>query len=250
MINLAECTSLAHVEEAVRGLPVTGAGRVRANLRFIEAVAQPESVIELLGSLLDDAERLEAVARRSYRHVNHFDKIVLVDSDPELGHRLTLHLWNPPYSDTDLEEELIHDHRFSFWSAILAGDLVSQNFQRADEGRVYREYRYVAEKRMHTGPMNFYTFIGEVTLRTASVTTHTAGQTYHLASERIHQVMLPRTRLTCTLVLRGPRERGYANVYNTRYPPTDVQTPNRSFSPSELAGKLSGLCEAVGARRG
>src|SRR5262249_29822005 len=155
------------------------------------------------------------------RHVNHFDKIVLVDSADEHGYRLTLHLWNPPYSEQEINDELIHDHRFSFWSNILTGTLVAEDFARTSDGsagRRLRQRQYAPEKGALSTMSNFYTFVGEAQLAKQRVTKKPAGQAYHLNYERTHRVVLPREEMTCTLVLRGPRMRNHSNVFNTSYP--------------------------------
>ena len=67
----------------VRNLPNPhdkSAGDVEVqNLRLIEMLGRPEKIDRLLADLLDDPNALAEVGARSYRHVNHFDKVVLVD---------------------------------------------------------------------------------------------------------------------------------------------------------------------------
>ncbi|WP_229925166.1 hypothetical protein [Streptomyces sulfonofaciens] len=209
----------------------------------------------LLDQYLRDDEMLEKIAARSYRHVNHFDKIVLVDSGDPRGYRLTLHAWCPPYTEKELYDELIHDHRFSFWSTVLTGRLVSQNYSRrqAAQGDVpagnpvtlFRQYRYSPEKLGVSSYANFYQFVDEAELEMTGESVEERGNSYHLQYHRIHRVVLPMEAMTCTMVLRGPRERDFSNVYNTAYPSTDTQSQNVMFTPDELAGKLRGIRDAV-----
>jgi len=182
------------------------------------------------------------MAGRSYRHVNHFDKIVLVDSEIPSDYRLTLHLWMPPYSEIELNEELIHDHRFSFWSTILVGSLASQNYVRAPDGKKYRQYRYIPEER---DSLNFYKFMGEERLVATGDVCEAAGQAYYLPYNRIHRVVLPRTSIVCTLVLRGPRENNHSNVYNTVYPRESVEMKPIMFSSEQVKQKLQELLNAL-----
>lgn len=100
------------------------------NLNLVRRLGEAPCISGLIGGILQDDVLMDEIAGRSYRHVNHFDKIVLVDTGAQLGYRLTLHAWCPPYTEKELKDELIHDHRFSFWSTILTGRLVSQNFAR------------------------------------------------------------------------------------------------------------------------
>jgi hypothetical protein len=249
MLDVVHDGRLDDLRRAVDALPMSHAADGDRNLRFVESLARAERFVARLEGLLEDDDALDVVARRSYRHVNHFDKIVLVDNDPTCGYRATLHLWKPPYTQAELREELIHDHRFNFWSAIVIGELKSINFRLAERGSRYRRYRYVAERLGHVAPTNFYEFDGEATLSASGVTRKLAGDAYFLPWHRIHRVLLPRAGMTCTLVLRGPREREFSNVYNTSYPPTDTQAANRAFSRQELARKLRMLSEAVAGRR-
>lgn len=236
-LDLRRATVLDELRESIAELPPDG-----SNIHVIADLGRPENVVSLLEQILDDDEVVAEIAGRSYRHVNHFDKIVLVDSEHDADYRLTLHLWNPPYTEQELNEELIHDHRFSFWSTVLAGTLRSESFSHRRDGVLYRQYQYVPERRTST---NFYEFVGEATLRSSGITEKQAGSAYYLSYETIHRVELPRDETTCTLVLRGPRERRHSNIFNTAYPDTDVRTINRPFSPGELAAKLTLLAGAV-----
>ena len=106
---------------------------------------------------------LERVAGRSYRHVNHFDKIVLIDDGDASHFRLTMHFWRPPYLNGELDDELIHDHRFTFWSKVLCGTLQSQNFKRSTSGSEFRAFSYCPENE-NKDAKNIYRYEGPVSL--------------------------------------------------------------------------------------
>lgn len=238
--------SLDQIRTTLETLPKDKSEKtVRENLAFIDQIGQPQAILSILEYVMNDKEICADIAKRSYRHVNHFDKIVLVDAEHESEYRLTLHLWLPPYTEKELNDELIHDHRFSFWSNILTGNLVSENFARTETGKVFRQYQYVPEKHSLS---NFYSFKGEFPLSQTTTNEKIAGQSYYLSYERIHRVLLPRTDMTCTLVLRGPRERNFSNVYNTSYPSTNTQIANTAFSEDILVTKLAALSKAVAKR--
>lgn len=215
------------------------------NLTLVASLGDPGSTLGFIDSLLADPTALRAIAGRSYRHANHFDKIVLVDSADPSAYRLTLHMWNPPYSDAELRDELIHDHRFSFWSCVLAGELVSENFDNSDGGSRFRAYQYVPEDSSST---SFYRFAGERTLSPTSLSRNIAGESYHLRYDRIHRVRLPQANLVCTLVLRGPRERTFSNVFNTVYPRADALIKHDLFTERAVATRLMTLADACRAR--
>lgn len=241
--------TLDGVEGLLHGLPREKSERtIEDNLYFVGELGRPERMYSLLRGLLADTDALELVSGRSYRHVNHFDKIVLVDSGDRGGYRLTLHLWRPPYTEDEVEDELIHDHRFSFWSTILAGNLLSENFERAVGGRRYRGYRYIPEKRDVSTASNFYEFVGESALVTTQPSKETVGSSYYLNYQRIHRVVLPQECMTCTLVLRGPREREFSTVYNTSYPTQDTRATNEMFTPEQVRERLGALLTELSKR--
>lgn len=239
-----------HFRRALAELPLDDDAMVERNLRLIRVLARPETVLAVITDVLNDPGELAAVARRSYRHVNHFDKIVLVDSAQARSYRLTVHMWRPPYTEMEIREELIHDHRFSFWSSILTGSLASENFARENDGAVaadktYQMYRYVPERLGDATTANFYSFSGEATLTAPTLSIKRAGEAYYLFYERIHRVLLPESGLTATLVLRGPRERSYSNIFNTTYPTYDLKMGNRFFGVEELAERLTALATSL-----
>ncbi|MEU1311547.1 hypothetical protein ABZ419_22020 [Streptomyces cinnamoneus] len=244
------------LETLLNGLPAAASDRQKDyNLGLVRRLGAAPCISDLLQQYLADDDLLDEIAGRSYRHVNHFDKIVLVDSGNRLGYRLTLHAWCPPYTEKELHDELIHDHRFSFWSTILTGRLVSQNFSRTDgpgaaEATGYpvtpfRQYRYSPEKLGVSTHSNFYEFVGDTELAVTGETVEEQGNAYHLQYHRIHRVALPMESMTCTMVLRGPRERDFSNVYNTAYPSTDTQSGNTMFTRDELAGKLRSILAGI-----
>lgn len=247
MIELAEKIGFHQLKTILGELSLDATeATIQENLALVRNIGQPSCVLSLLEEVLNDRSLVSEIAGRSYRHVNHFDKIVLIDSDNEQSYRLTLHLWAPPYSEMELQDELIHDHRFSFWSTVLTGDLISENFSRSESGAVFRQYRYIPEVVTH----NFYEFVGEAILAKTRPSRRTAGETYYLWYENIHRVLLPQASTTCTMVLRGPRQRNHSNVYNTTYPRENTRTANVMFTESQMEGKLSGLLEAVAKRVG
>ena len=209
---------------------------IKDNLALIKMLGQPVVAINILRQILDDRQLLKEVASRSYRHTNHFDKIVVIDSGNNLGYRLTLHLWNPPYSEQETQDEQIHDHRFSFWSSVLVGRIVFQNYARDASGTIFNEYQYIPEKRDLATMRNFYIDVGGSPLLEGAPTKGKTGDVYHLPYNCIHRVVLPSSEMTCTLVLRGPRQKNYASVFSNsrKYDPSQ----NIMFSPDALSEKL------------
>jgi hypothetical protein len=232
---------LGDVLESLR--PDESATTIAANLALVGRIANCEYFVPLVEQLLGDVRQLTEIASRSYRHVNYFEKIVLVDSEKAGGYRLTLHLWCPPFSEKELKKESLHDHRFSFWSAIVAGVLSSENFSESPDGQVMQHYRYIPEERAGDS-RNFYEFVGDTRLVKAESLQRHAGESYYQPCRGVHRVLLPET-LTCTLVLRGPRQKAFTNTFRTDIPKRDTKVVNSMFSPDAVAEKLRALLRVV-----
>lgn len=243
--------TIGRLATMLSGLPLEQTDRVRDdNLAFVTDIGGPARMIQLIDDILTHEEDLVTIAARSYRHVNHFDKIVLVDSVDRRGYRLTLHLWDPPYTESEINDELIHDHRFSFWSTILVGTLVSENFEPSPSGRPYRQYTYLPEKVADGATAsNFYEFVSQTGLVQLAESVERSGNSYYLAYHRTHRVVLPRDAMTCTLVLRGPRERERSNVFNTAYPTQSTRMTNVMFTPQQVRAKLLRLRQTLVQKR-
>lgn len=233
---------LNEIEARIVGLKFGSDADPSENAQFIEDIGSPDGFSSLIGEILEKREALENIASRSYRHVNHFDKIVLFD-DENPGHaRLTLHLWRPPYTVNETQDELIHDHRFSFWSKVLCGSLRSEVFERTEEDgpdtQLYRSFSYCPET---ADIENFYNHQGDVRLKVRRYQQTDRDQGYYLKFDTIHRICLPERQAVSTIVLRSPRLRDHSTVYNTVYPATDVRVRNTFFSPEDVAERLDFL---------
>jgi hypothetical protein len=233
--------NLGHLLES---LPVDESQRtVTDNLVLLNQIASKHYFGQLLGYIVGESDLLAQIASRSYRHVNYFDKIVLVGSDKLRGYRLTLHLWCPPYTDKELKKESLHDHRFNFWSVILTGTLRSENFVEATEGVLMQHYRYIPEKRTED-VTNFYEYVGDKRILRSELLERSAEESYYQSSFGIHRVLLPE-RLTCTLVLRGPRQKAFTNTYRTDIPKMNRAIANEMFTETVVKQKLLALLNAI-----
>lgn len=209
---------------------------IQSHLSYIKNLVHRDIPTQLIKEILNNNELLEIIARRSYEHVNHFNKIVLIDNLNIKGFRLTLHSWSCHYDDKTLEQELIHNHRFSFWSHIYRGTLLSENFKEASsfsiEKKAFRKYIY---RPSQTGNIHTCEFDKEVQLTKLDNHIFEQGQSYYLNFDITHRVLLPqRHQNLCTFVLRGPRERDYTNTYNTFYPDQGIKSDTPMMSPEQL----------------
>jgi hypothetical protein len=215
---------------------------------LVAELGQPDNILSILTTILHDPCTLSDIARRSYRHVNNFDKIVIVGNSEPLSYRLTLHWWQPPYSPNERGHEMIHDHRFNFWSTILAGTLTSEIYEaasslsnRQDESHIYNRYKYIPERAGALDFRDLYEFQGNVRLNKVGTHHERVGNTYQLDASTTHRVLLPRAAATCTLVLRGPRLRGFSHIYNTTYPRKSIALQHKMFSETQLKIRLARL---------
>jgi len=235
-----ELTALLHDLGTVP--PDAGMERGRA---LVRTLGQPAEMLSLIGSVLADPPLLRKIASRSYPHVNNFDKIVLIGAEHPDAYRLTVHLWRPPYPLGGRGEEMIHGHRFSFWSAVVTGTLSSEMFEESERGRPLRKYRYLPEANRAAEFEDFYQYEASVSLARIGTSEKRAGESYYLDASAIHRVILPHRATTCSLVLRGPRLSAHSCVYSSDYPRRSLYLRNRMFSPSELAARLRHLVSAL-----
>lgn len=237
-------TSLAKLSRIIASLRLDESqATVSSNLILIKQLAAYNHLVPLIEEIVGDAKLLAEIASRSYRHVNYFDKIVLVDSPNPRDYRLTLHLWIPPFSTKELSKESLHDHRFSFWSAILAGTLRSEDFIEDPSGQLMQHYKYVSEERT-TDSRNLYEFVGDTHLIKSGTLQRSPGDAYFQAYEGVHRVLLPDT-FSCTLVLRGPRRKSFTNTFRTDVPKVNNQATNIMYNTDAVKEKLKSLARSV-----
>jgi len=221
---------------------------VDGNLAYLESLVEQDVPTILIQEILNSAELIETISARSYRHVNHFDKILVVDSKDPLGYRLTFHYWPGAYDSRVMEQELIHNHRFSFWSHIYRGTLEMQFFaETSDDSADAQELRRYVYRPTTVGNIHSCTFDGEARLATLGTSAYPQGSCYYLHYLATHRVTLPPDDSSiCTMVIRGPREREYTNTYNTFYPERGMESSVPNMEPTVLEGKLS---EILGGQR-
>lgn len=233
---------ISTTENEILGLPrnVHQENVISDNLEYVKDLAKRDIPTLIINEILDDDNLLQTIAGRSYEHVNHFDKIVIVDNPDPKGFRLTLHSWNGNYGEEIAKEELIHNHRFSFWSHVFRGRLVSENFVESPlfsvEKKNFNKYVYRPSK---TGNIHSCTFDKESQLTKLDNIYVDKGETYYLSFTTTHRVMLPKNgNKLCTFVLRDPREREYTNTYNTFYPDRGITSNVPMMTPIQLREKL------------
>jgi hypothetical protein len=240
--NLLYSCSLQRIQELLRVLVNEKRHRTNEdNLALLRLLGQKQNFTFLLNQIRCDSILMKSVADRSYTHFNYFDKIVLIDS-PENGYRLTLHIWWPPFTEGELNEDRIHNHRFDFWSVIITGKLKSQFYCEASNGKKYYKSVYIPIEKQ---PRSSMQYIGETELVKTNYSELNPGDSYFLTYTSIHKVVLPKDQVTSTLVLRGPRVRSRADVFNSFMPCTKSWINPPRIRATELEQKLASLCRIL-----
>ena len=230
---------LASIADCIRELgpnPLTGEQKAGHLSRLL---GRPEVIGEVLTRLLCDERVLDAVARRSFHHSNHFDKLVLLDS---AAHRLTIHLWRPPYTLAEVQDEQIHDHRCNFWSTVLFGSLRATEFARDPSGEPYAEVRYSPSWSPSGVKHNGFRPVGTALLRGASRVNHESGSTYHLPWYTIHRISISE-QPAASLVLRRPHIAAESSVFRTGQPYTDADLP--PLAPEVVRDNLQFILRSI-----
>ncbi len=220
---------------------------IDGNITFMKELVKQDIPKKLLVEILDDPDVLREIASRSYEHINHFSKIVIIDNPDPRGYRLTAHLWTGSQAKKAAKEELIHSHRFSLWSHIFCGQMTSQNFLEVEkhsyERKDFRRYVYRPSK---TGNIHSCNFDKIAQLERQKDNVVSAGDVYYLNYLTTHRVVFPQDDpCLCTFVLRGPREREFTHTYNTFYPERGIESSVPMMKPSELKKKLEFILESA-----
>lgn len=145
-----------------------------------------------------DRAEVAAIAVRSYRHANGFTKLVLTDS--VIG-RLRLHVWEPGA----VAEENIHEHRWHFASAVLAGTMESEiwvdSFDR--DAPTFPEFIYHVRDRGATRRP-----VGRTRVTCSRSVIRQAGEAYFMPPGVLHRIT-GTSGLTATLVFTTAPSRAW-----------------------------------------
>jgi hypothetical protein len=167
----------------------------------LRSLCAPPLLPRLLDRILEK-EDLTPLVEQSYRHPNHFEKLVLARVPS--GHKVVAHVWPGAKRGKPHRDGNLHDHRWHFATYVLAGSYGFTEFEvgRADRGSgpVYREHRYSVglrgEHRLED--------VGPRYLVTTQRRTLRAGDAYLLPNSVIHHIEMDDPAPTVTLFVQGP----------------------------------------------
>jgi len=205
----------------------------RAAFDLIASLGRPLSLRSLLDSIQSSPEQLQRIAQRSFHHTNHFDKIILLDDEVNARFRLALHLWRPPFSLDEVDDEQIHNHRNDFWSTILFGELESWEFVRSEYGEPYHETLYRPSRTATSAKVNEYSPLGSAFLRPTGIHRWEAGSTYYLQHAIIHRIAISQLA-TATLLLKGPHVAEATSLFSS----SPWSTRRVELRPFDLTGLI------------
>lgn len=208
-----------------------------------------EGLRDLLGAIVHDPGRAEAVAARSYWHANDFAKLVLHDNDDPPFH-LRLHVWpgegEHPTAPRSVGYSNIHSHRWEFASVILAGALHAELFEEVDvlEPKSFAcdkfEYRSAEEPAAAAALES----AGQCALRSTGATSYAVGDIHCCDVETVHSAEPVDRALTATIFVQGPTRTHSALVYQ-EVGRAALQDTGAMISPAEVVELVSATLAAM-----
>jgi hypothetical protein len=226
---------MARGAEPIRGIEdqieaIMGLGH---DLRTYQmALASLDTLATLRNILLrckTESSDLLGVCRRSYAHPNGFTKIGIASGR---DWALRLHVWQrtPPDVYNDL-----HDHCGFFVSRVLLGGI--RNEEHVAE-LLSSSVRYLKYRDRLTNSVHRLVADGEIALSKGDVILYRRGDQYSLTRSVIHRTVPEPPFPVATLVLEGPREQEYSNVYRLR-PRPEAEVVSTQCPPRLVLETLS-----------
>ena len=151
-----------------------------------------------LFAVSNDVEWLSAIACVSYKHANGFSKLVLGESE---SGRLRLHIWEPDAA----AEENIHEHRWHFASAVIAGSIESEIWVDAFDCRAPTFEEFIYE--VHSGGASRRS-VGRTRAACLRKVTRLAGDAYFMLPGVMHRIART-SGVTATLVFTTAPSRSW-----------------------------------------
>lgn len=218
----------------------TAEARFRHTLRLL---LNSYDLAEIVRSVLTDENR-SSVARSSYCHPNGFTKLVLIPFQPGcVPFELRLHDWHTGPSmeseEARLARESIHDHGWDFASYVASGSLLFEEFEEADGGRLYSQFKY-----LRPGPAieYFQEHVGTQALRCTRRGIHRHPEIYFFPRYRLHRTIPSCGTRTVSLMLQSPYRPRQARVYRDPGQAVPRKPPaQRALTESELLETIEGL---------
>ena len=166
--------------------------------QFIVDLIDQKTFPRLIKKVIASDDWLEAIAKRSYYHVNGFDKLILLQED---NYSLRVHIWWQENRKETRED--VHNHRWDFISGVLVGTSVQELFSlssKEEKGAFeVSHYRYTPQ-RAHKNFRYQMKNLGPVFLCNKGKKHISSGQVYALKRSELHRVICDYKETTATLV--------------------------------------------------
>ncbi len=180
----------------------------------------------LVDAVLNEPRLLAACAENSIIHPLGFEQLLLSSTS---AYQLRMHVWR---AEEVRRFEDIHDHRFSFVSAVLAGSLYLRTFFPSEQG--------VLNKRLLCHPGESYVMRddGVVRVQEGGSVMLTAGGAYYTSSRSLHSVSASPGVFVATLFLKLQSERNTAVVLVDPAVDRPTVVQRHAFSVQEYSNRL------------
>ncbi len=214
------------IVRSVFGLAPAGDESPDSAVAVVSRLAHSGRIIEFLCTIRDNPALVNHCAAMSYQHPLGFEKIMLVDAQPQF--LLRMHAWRP---GGEPGVEHVHNHRFMMATAVLRGHYDLQVFQPCRFGTPMVEYRETTAPDGRTWCLDT---VGIRHLRLLANARVGQGSGYALAADALHRVTVPSGTLCITLFLAALASDGFV-------PQTRVFTAPEDGVPAQMRVKpLSG----------
>jgi hypothetical protein len=151
----------------------------------------------IIQAVCADDNLMNACAQSSESHPLGFDKFVLVASPL---YEVRIHIWWP---DAAQGRGDIHNHRFSFASAVIVGAIQVSSYRTGRSGVTMTR---LAESRVESNVYE-YNPVGSVHVERATTLALSGGSSYYMDSSELHRVKIVGSGITATLFIRSRDER-------------------------------------------
>lgn len=197
--------------------------------RLLKSVA-----IDLKGvliSVIESYSRLDAIARRSYKHDNGFMKIVLSEAEHSNA-KVRFHIWKAPA----VVSSDIHDHFWDFSSIVVKGALETVDYRVSQHsGESFQKFELVAHS--HQGQHTLLR-MGTELLEEKRRRVIASGEVYSLSAWRPHRVSPANGGETYSLVLQGPHLKKINRVFRRSMTASVMKSQSKPITVNELRASL------------
>jgi len=238
--------ALGNARERISSILNSTTNEQEGLLSTVRELGERASLKQLINDAVSvDSER-DAIGRRSYSHINGFDKIVLLASD-EPAYKLRLHIWWPSLGGPQTRTRTgdIHNHRWHFASAVLSGRFSFEHYELNEDGDEYNWYEYYS-----AGGSGHFLLkpLGSIGASRTFEGLMVEGMSYYLSNQVPHRVCRDESELVATLVLQGRPITNSTTVLSVRQPSSaeePLQIPTPTIGEADLARSLGRLSEVL-----